>query len=469
MKTKQNLIQTCLVVAVLLQAATSEAQNLTFTSTTYPVGSGPVVPAAADVNGDGRLDLIIPIAVFSCVEPQHNSLGNTLVVLTNNGSGAFGYNATLGVGTGPLDVAAADVNGDGHVDLISANFNENSLTVLTNNGSGGFGLGATLSVGAGPSYVLAADLNGDGCLDLVSANSLTSTLTVWFNNGSGGFVTNATLNVGYGPYCVAAADVNGDGFVDLISANFGGGGGNSLTVLTNNGSGGFGLNATLTVGNGPLWVVAADVNADGRPDLLSANFSGNSWTVLTNNGGGGFVSSATVNDPIGGFSPCSFTAEDYNGDGRLELICGTSGPGCSGGDNALIVLTNNGAGVYGYNTTLYAGNKINVLAADVNGDGKLDLITANYLDGTVTVMMNTSVFPAPTFTPKLAMNLQREGMRVAWPSVSPGWSLQENPDLRTPTWLPSGYGGYGIADDGTNKSLTLPFTTKNLFFRLLHP
>jgi hypothetical protein len=97
------------------------------------------------------------------------------------------------------------------------------------------------------------------------------------------------------------------------------------------------------------------------------------------------------------------------------------------------------------------------------------LITANYLDGTVTVLMNTSVFPVPTVTPKLTINLQGECVRVAWPLDSPGWELQQNTHLRTPNWLPSGYGGYPIAEEGTNKSLTMPPTPGNLFFRLLHP
>jgi len=208
-----------------------------------------------------------------------NAGPSTLTVLTNNGSGGFGSNATLNVGSEPFFVVAADVNGDGKVDLISANSGPNTLTVFTNNGSGGFGSNATLNVGSEPFSVVAADVNGDGKVDLISANFGDNTLTVLTNNGSGGFGSNATLNVGNSPFSVVAADVNGEGKVDLISANYGG---NTLTVLTNNGSGGFGSNTTLNVGNSPISVVAADVNGDGKVDLISANNGAGTLTVLFN-------------------------------------------------------------------------------------------------------------------------------------------------------------------------------------------
>ena len=97
-----------------------------------------------------------------------NFYGNTLTVLTNNGRGVFSFNATLPVGSGPF-VCAADVNGDGHVDLICAN-RDNTLTVLTNNGSGVFGSMPPLTVGSYPICVVAADVNGDGHVDLICAN-----------------------------------------------------------------------------------------------------------------------------------------------------------------------------------------------------------------------------------------------------------------------------------------------------------
>jgi hypothetical protein len=352
--------------------------QVSFTLATSPgVGSSPYTVTTADVNGDGRLDLI-------CA----NSGGNTLSVLTNSGGGGFILAASPVVGSGPVGVAAADMNGDGKVDLISANNNDSTLSVLTNDGSGGFVLASLLNVSGGAYSVIAADVNGDGKLDLICANYGNgggSTLCVFTNNNNGGFVLASSPMVGSGPVSVVAADVNGDGKLDLISANVWS---STLSVLTNNGTGGFALAASLNVGTHPYSVTAADVNGDGKVDLISANRDANTLTVLTNNGSGGFVLSSTLSV---GSNPGAVTAADVNGDGRLDLISANNS------DNTLSVLTNNGSGGFVLAATAGVGNYPNcVAAADMNGDGKPDLISANYGGNSLSVLTNGTPFPPGT-------------------------------------------------------------------------
>ena len=342
------------------------------TASSPGVGILPQSVVAVDVNGDGKLDLI-----------SANAGANTLTVLTNNGSGGFGSNATLTAGSSPRAVVAADINGDGKLDLISANYNDNTLTVLTNNGSGGFGLASSPGVGSGPYSVVAADVNGDGKLDLISANYNDNTLTVLTNNGSGGFGLASSPVVGSHPVSVVAADVNGDGKLDLISANINA---NTLTVLTNNGSGGFGSNATLNVGSSPASVVAADVNEDGKLDLISANAGANTLTVL-------------FNTPIirGTFSG--------NGSGLTSLNASqlASGTVADAFLSSNVAFDNGNNFFTGVNTFVNAFNVFTGISFTGNGSGLTSLNAAN-LTGSVPSSALNSV-PAASLTGTLPLAL----------------------------------------------------------------
>jgi hypothetical protein len=454
MKPRIGLLMIIGLLAGLHHAA---AQDIFVPVATNSVGNGPWALTAADVNGDGKVDLITA------------NLGNqTLSVLTNNGSGGFVIASTINLARQPNSVTAADVNGDGKVDLICTLVsNSGSLAVFTNNGSGGFVLASSPVVGNIPDSVTTADVNGDGKVDLICANQNDYTLSVLTNDGRGNFVLSSSPNLGSGndPSAVVAADVNGDGKVDLICSNYRG---NSLSVLTNDGSGNFVISATypMTTGSNPHSVVAADINGDGKWALITANagagvpptFGNNTLSVLTNNGSGGFAFASSL---VVGNGPWVVTAADINGDGKVDLISGNQ-------DHSITVLTNNGTGGFVVASTIIVGSTqptpLSVVTADVNGDGRLDLVYGNYWSNSITVLTNTL-----TFLPRLAVKVLSNNVVVSWPSQWTGWAgwtLQQNTNLNTANW--TGFSGI-IGDDGTIKTVTNSPPTGNLFFRLLHP
>jgi hypothetical protein len=243
-----------------------------------------------------------------------------------------------------------------------------------------FALSASLTNGTFVRSVTTADVNNDGRPDLICVRGNPSFLYVWTNAGGGLFVSNASYAVGSFPYQVIAADVNNDGWPDLITAN---NSGKSLTVLTNDGTGGFVLAATLPLGSpsSPYSVAAADFNGDGRLDLVCANSQSASFTVWTNSGGGNFVSNVTFTVGTPQMTvPQWVTTADVNGDGKPDII-----GACNNSGTFLFIWTNNGTGGFVAAPAPFISSGITcVVAADVNGDGKPDLI----LDSGLTVLTN---------------------------------------------------------------------------------
>jgi hypothetical protein len=346
-------------------------QSFSFTLASQPsIGEITVSVIAGDVNGDGKPDLIAA-----------GYMGNSIIVLTNNGNGGFVLSTTNHVGPTPLGLAAADINGDGKLDLISGNDNH-SISIFTNNGSGVFVLSSTLSVNSTANAVIAADVNGDGKPDVVDPDNGGGFLQVFTNNGSGGLVFSVNL-ITPGPVAVAAADVNGDGKRDLISAN----GAFGAFVYTNNGSGGFGLSANLSAYSAQK-IIAVDVNGDGKPDIVTATISTNRMVVYTNNGSGGFVLAST---PVTGGFPQSLATADFDGDGRPDLVTANS-------DGTDSILINSGGGNFTLRATLAVGaSPASVAAADFNGDGRPDVVTGCAGAATLFVHLNSGFVFDGTF------------------------------------------------------------------------
>jgi hypothetical protein len=310
-------------------------------------------------------------------ETLSRNYGWSFTARTNAQSGSFQQISSANVGNNPFMAAAADIDGDGYVDLISANNYSDDLSILKNKGDGTFLLSSTLYAGHYPSDVVAADFNGDGNIDLAVATGQSNSVVIFINNGTGTFTKGQTINLGSAPWGLAVVDVDGDGAMDLAvnltSLN-------TVAILKNSGTGVFTQASTVTVGSSPRFVLAADLNNDGAMDLAVLNFGSKSVSILRNNGAGQFAQTSTV---AVGSDPWFMTAADLNNDGVIDLAVSNSG------SNTISVLKNDGSGAFSIGSTLDGGVcPVGIAAIDIDGDGKLDLVVGSATVGVITLQRN---------------------------------------------------------------------------------
>jgi hypothetical protein len=373
----------------------------------------------ADLNANGKLDLVVtdsaagtvnvlfgngdgtfgkPFAYAAIQNPVGLSLGNFagkgkidlavasqagLAVLLNDGSGHFPIAAPVAIGSQPLSLAAADLSGSGHDDLILAN-QDGTISVLLGDGNGGFHAPIVHSIASGPlTSVVAGDFNGDGKVDIAVSQGNSSTLSVLVSDGDGSFQPAAQYTVGNSPTFVIAADLKGKGVADLITINRAA---NTFSVLQGNGDGTFQSAQDFVAGGSPLAAVAGDFNADGHLDLAIVNSGDNTISVPLGRGNGTFAAARSYR---AGLENKAIASGDLNGDGRQDLVvvnsCG-SDAACSGAGTATVFLANPD-GTYQAASTIPLGNgPVSVALADLNGDKKLDLLALNRNDKTLMVL-----------------------------------------------------------------------------------
>jgi hypothetical protein len=289
----------------------------------------------------------------------------------------------------------ADFNGDGKPDLAIANWYDGTVTVLLGNGAGGFTAapGSPFAASTAPTGIAVGDFNGDGHEDLAVTDNDNGQVMVWLGDGTGAFALHpAGLHPGFlagsQPYSVAVGDFNGDGKPDLAVTDEGGA---TVTVLLGTGTGSFTAapGSPFPVGTNPVSVAVGEFNGDGKLDLAIANskISGNTVTVLLGDGTGSFTEAPGSPFAAGTYSQ-SVAVGDFNGDGKLDLAIANYG------SNNVTVLLGDGAGGF----TAAPGSPFtvgtqpsSVAVGDFNGDGRLDLAIANYVDYNVTVLLN--IFP----------------------------------------------------------------------------
>ncbi|MDZ8107983.1 MAG: FG-GAP-like repeat-containing protein [Nostoc sp. DedQUE12a] len=231
--------------------------------------------------------------------------------------------------------------------------------------------------GTNPNSVVVEDINGDGKKDLVVANSDSDNVSVLLNDGNGGFGTPTNYPSGTSSNFVAVADFNGDSKLDFVVTNYDSG---TVSLLVNNGNGGFNAPTSFLVGSQPNSIAVGDFNGDSKLDLVVANSGGTDVSLLVNDANGGF--NAATSFPVG-TKPYSVAVGDINGDGKLDVVAANY-------DSANVsVLLNNGSGGFNAATNFTAGTNPDAVAvADINGDSKLDLVVANYGSNNVSVLLN---------------------------------------------------------------------------------
>ena len=227
--------------------------------------------AATDVNGDRILDLV-----------TSNNNGNSVSVLLGDGRGRFrpAPGSPFSAGRAPYPLAVADVNGDGRPDVVTPDVNGHTVTVLFGDGKGGLAPapGSPYRVGERPYFVAAADVNADRALDLVVSHDDSEALSILLNEGKGRFGTPRRVEAGGRAWKVRVADFDGDGRNDLAMGVHP----SSVSVLRGDGRGGFApaSESPIAVGRGPWGIAVGDVNRDGKPDLVTANSESNGVSVL---------------------------------------------------------------------------------------------------------------------------------------------------------------------------------------------
>ena len=340
--------------------------------TSTPVGFYPHSVVAADFNHDAKLDLVTSDQASSAVS-----------LMLGNGDGSFKTPVSYAAGDAPTAVVTADLNRDNNLDILTADPSSNTISVLLGNGDGTFKNRVALSFGSSlelaPQALVVSDLNSDGNLDIATANQASSTVSVFLGKGDGSFQKSIYYAVDTTAVSIAATDLNNDGKIDLVTSNDSAVG--EVSVLLNNGDGSFQKAIVTRVSIFyPVSVTASDLNNDGNIDLVTTSRDSSAYiAVLLGNGDGSFQNPKFYQ--VGAGSSQVITA-DLNGDGKLDIATSDANT------NELSVLLGNGNGTFDARKALSVGSYPSSLtAADFNGDGKLDLVSADSLANAVSVLL----------------------------------------------------------------------------------
>lgn len=380
-----------LVVAAACVAGCQQAQETarvtiggaSFERHTLDGGQGGTL-GAGDLDGDGHLDIV-----------ASGDGESGLVVHWGDGNGGLAAGPELDAGSHPNEIAVADVDGDGNADVLAANHETRHLTLLSGDGTGGFAASRTIEVDVTPHVhvVMARDLDADGIVDLAVDHRDGEGLLILPGRGGGEFGDGALYGGGGDPYRgMAAGELNGDGQVDFVTPNP-----REVGVLLSTRGDRYELRRTDPVpATRPFAVGLADLDADGRLDLVSASGEGADVVqVYRGDGAGGFE--AMDGSPIHTIrGPKRIVTGDFDGDGFDDAVV-------SGWQSAVVHFFFGDPG--GFRTATASttpdgtGNAWGLATGDFNDDGRDDLVVADGDGPRLTLFLSTDPGTEPGTDP----------------------------------------------------------------------
>ncbi len=355
--------------------------------------------AAGDFDHDGNADLAIADAG-----------SNDVTLLFGDGTGGLTVKGTLPAAVEPSAIAAGKLNADDFTDVVVAKDMSNAIGVYLSNGDGTFQPAVDYAMGTDPKGVVLADFDGDGTLDVATADYIGDTVSVRLGKGDGTFGDLKQTPVPGGPWGLAAGNLDAGGTVDLVvtlvvmgvdrSCPEPGKCYGAVAPLLGNGDGTFtygGSAVNAAVENGPVRIALADFNHDGKLDaaVVAEEATDFGLDVLLGNGDGTFQPLAPY--AVGSF-PEDVVAADLNGDGIIDLATADSF-GTANAKNSVSVLLGNGDGTFAPAQQVAIDTKdadaqpYGIVAVDLDGDRHLDIVTANYgaTNDRASILRNTSV------------------------------------------------------------------------------
>jgi hypothetical protein len=371
---------------------------------TFTTGTNPYYSVLKDFDGDGKLDM----AVCNGGNNTVSVFRNTSIVDTID-AGSFTSKVDFATSSNPFCVASADFDGDGKQDIVTANTMAYKISILRNNCTVGvintssFDPKVDYATGIEPRSVDVADIDGDGKIDIAVVNQSSNSLTVFQNQCTVGvisFASGVTFSIGTFPQCVRMADLDGDGKKDIVVVNQNA---NTISILRNTATSGI-INASslatpvsFTTGNTPYRLALGDIDMDGKLDIAVSNFNANTVSLYLNTTSVGVINSSSFATPYTltvGLRPIGVEISDLNGDTKPELVVVNAAATNIGvyQNNSVVGVIN--ASTFSLATTLNAAGSIGNSTAigDIDGDGKKDIAFPYGASSIVAVYRNNSVF-----------------------------------------------------------------------------